>query len=102
MPHSSKSQVTLREWRTILLSNPVARSVNGFASFQRRRTMTNLRTKDSLLRALEKASARAPTAEELRKQRVSFIMGSLKESSGVTRARVEQVLAEQEGERHRE
>jgi hypothetical protein len=59
--------------------------------------MNGLKTERSLLGALHRASTRTPTAEELRKQRVSFIMGSLKESSGVTRARVEQVLSEQEG-----
>jgi hypothetical protein len=59
--------------------------------------VTELKTKRSLLNALERASSSTPTAEELRKQRVSFIIGSLKESSGVTRARVEQVLSEQEG-----
>lgn len=59
--------------------------------------MMELKTKETLLSALRQASMRTPTAEELRKQRVSFIMGSLKESSGVTRARVEEVLAEHEG-----
>ena len=59
--------------------------------------MTGLKTKDSLLRALREASSQPASAEELHKQRVSFIMGSLKKSSNVTRERVESVLAEQEG-----
>lgn len=37
------------------------------------------------------------TAEEIEKQRVSFIMGMLKEDSTVTRAKVSQVLAAQQG-----
>lgn len=59
--------------------------------------MMDLRTKDSLLKALRLASSRMPTPDELHKQRVSFIVGTLKENSGVTRERVEQVLAEHEG-----
>jgi|SRR5579864_22101 len=60
-------------------------------------TMTELKTSESLLATLQKASKRVLTAEELKKQRVSFIMGSLKESSTVTRARIQEVLARQEG-----
>jgi len=59
--------------------------------------MTNLKTKESTLNALQQASRRPLTAEELQKQRVSFIMGSLKKESPVTRAKVQEVLAEQEG-----
>ena len=59
--------------------------------------MTELKTKESLLSALRQASKHVPTPEELRRQRVSFIMGSLKESSGVTRAKIQEVLEEQEG-----
>ncbi|MFO1185934.1 MAG: hypothetical protein U1E56_14290 [Bauldia sp.] len=59
--------------------------------------MTDLKTKESLLTALRAAAERPPTGDELRKQRVSFILGSLKESSGVTRAKVEEVIAAQEG-----
>ena len=59
--------------------------------------MTKLQTHRTLLQALEAASSRHLTADELHKQRVSYIMGILKETSGVTRERVENVLAEQEG-----
>lgn len=59
--------------------------------------MTELKTEESLLHALQQASGHTPNSEELRRQRVSFIMGSVTESSGVTRARVEEVLAAQEG-----
>ena len=61
--------------------------------------MADLRTNEALLRALRKASEIRPTAEELHRQRVSFIMGIVKDDSGITRARVEQVLANQEGEK---
>ena len=59
--------------------------------------MTNLRTDEKLLHALRASSTREMTPEELHKQQVSFIMGSIDEKSGVTRAQVEQVLAKQEG-----
>jgi len=59
--------------------------------------MTHLKTSETLLRALRDASKYVPTADELQKQRVSFIMGSLKEESNVTRSRVQEVLDEQEG-----
>jgi hypothetical protein len=58
--------------------------------------MTSLKTKESTLRALAQASRRELTAEELQEQRVSYIMGSLK-SRDVTREKVEQILAKQEG-----
>jgi hypothetical protein len=59
--------------------------------------MTNLKTKESTLQALEKASHKTPTSDEIRKQRISFIMGSLNKNSHVTRAKVQELLAEQEG-----
>jgi hypothetical protein len=58
--------------------------------------MISLKTKESTLRALAQASRRELTAEELQEQRVSYIMGSLK-SRDVTREKVEQILAKQEG-----
>jgi hypothetical protein len=61
--------------------------------------MADLKTNEGLLRALKEASSRKPTAEELHRQRVSFIMGIVKDTSGITRAQVERVLAEQEGKK---
>ena len=61
--------------------------------------MVELKTRESLLSALKWATAHPPTPEELGKQRESFIMGSLKESSGVTRSRIREVLARQEGKK---
>ena len=59
--------------------------------------MSDLRTNDALLRALKIASEKQPTPEELFRQRVSYIMGIVK--GDITRARVEGVLAEQEGKK---
>lgn len=61
--------------------------------------MTDLKTDGALLRALEEAARRRPTADELDEQRVSFIMGSLGESSTVSRERVTEILAAHEGRR---
>ncbi|MBA4777328.1 hypothetical protein ACQZ46_00825 [Agrobacterium salinitolerans] len=59
--------------------------------------MTDLKTNESLLKSLRAAADRKLTAEELYKQRVSFIMGSLSDSSTVTRAQVTKALADIEG-----
>lgn len=59
--------------------------------------MPELETAKALLDALRQASSHNPTAEELQRQRVSFIMGSLKPNSSVTRDRVQKVLEQQEG-----
>ena len=61
--------------------------------------MPNLQTDAALLQELEAAAAKSLNADELRSQRISFIMGTLKDSSTVTRAKVTEVLAEQEGKR---
>lgn len=59
--------------------------------------MSMLKTDERLLNALHAASQWKATPGELRAQRVSFIIGALKEESGVTRSRIDEVLAEQEG-----
>lgn len=59
--------------------------------------MTDTKTNETLLAALRQAARRGPSAAELRKQRVSFIMGSLRQDSTVTRAKVNELLDEQEG-----
>ena len=56
-----------------------------------------LKTDESLLQALHKAAERKQSPDDLHRQRVSYIFGSIKESSGVTRSRIEDVLAQQEG-----
>ena len=59
--------------------------------------MTELKTKESTLRALKKAARRRLTPDEIQKQRVSFVMGSLDAKSPITREKVERLLAEQRG-----
>lgn len=54
--------------------------------------MSNLQTPQHLLNAL-KAAVKQPTADELRDQSVSFIMGSVGMDSGITRSDVEQALS---------
>ncbi len=61
--------------------------------------MGNLKTPKSLLDALRDAAGHELTPEEIDQQRVSFIVGSLKETNNVTRARVQEVLAQQEGKK---
>jgi len=59
--------------------------------------MTDIKTDEKLLRSLRAAATRTLTPDELYKQRVSFIMGSLSDSSTVTRAQVTKALADNEG-----
>jgi hypothetical protein len=59
--------------------------------------MTELKTSQHLLDALRSAASQKVSSEELHAQRVSFIMGSVKPESGITREQVQQVLAKQEG-----
>ena len=59
--------------------------------------MTELKTNPALLQALHAAAAKGVTEEEIRLQRVSFVMGSLKPDSNITRARVQDVLNKEQG-----
>lgn len=59
--------------------------------------MVEVKTEESLLNALKRATEKTPSAEEIHNQRVSFIMGTVKEHSDVTRDKVEEILARQEG-----
>jgi len=59
--------------------------------------MTDLKTQQSLLAVLREAGTRPVSAEDLHAQRVSFIMGSVKAESGITREQVQRELAKQEG-----
>ncbi len=62
--------------------------------------MTDLQERTALITALKKATTRELSAAELQQQRISFVMGSLKTESGVTRLQVEEVLAKQNGLKH--
>jgi hypothetical protein len=59
--------------------------------------MSELKTSESLLRRLRAGATTTLTADEIYKQRVSFIVGTLKKSSGVTDDRIRDVLSKQEG-----
>ena len=52
---------------------------------------------DVVLSGLGDLRGHDPT--ELQRQRVSYILGILKDDSGITRARIEEVLAKQEGKK---
>jgi hypothetical protein len=60
-------------------------------------TMAELKTDEKLLKALHAAASRKVSPEEMREQRVSYIMGMFKPDSDITRERVLDVLAEQSG-----
>ncbi len=61
--------------------------------------MTELRTNEALINRLKIAAARELTAEEVSKQRISYIMGTLKDESTVTRSKIKEILAEHEGKK---
>lgn len=58
----------------------------------------NIATDANLLAKLAAASRVALTREQLRRQRVSFIYGSLPKDSTITRQQIENVLSKSEGE----
>jgi hypothetical protein len=62
--------------------------------------MTELRTNEALLKALENSSSRSPSFDQMEKQRLSFVMGALPEDNDMTREQVQDVLDQQEGRRH--
>jgi hypothetical protein len=59
--------------------------------------MTELKTNEATLKALKRAARRPLTPDEIQKQRISFVMGSLDAKSSITREKVEKLLAEQRG-----
>lgn len=59
--------------------------------------MTNIQTSETLLRALRESANRDISADVVREQRISFVMGAVKRSDNVTRTMVERVLNRQEG-----
>lgn len=60
-----------------------------------------LKTSDSLTRALQEAVGQKSSVDELHRQRVSFIYGSVSSKDGITHARIEEILAGHEGAQHR-
>ena len=54
--------------------------------------MTDLRTNEALLKALEQSSSRVLSHSQIEQQRLSFVMGALDDDNNMTREQVEQVL----------
>lgn len=67
------------------------------ANSHTRDKMTELRTDEALLRALERAASQTPTINQIDKQRISFVMGALPTDNEMTREQVQSVLERQEG-----
>jgi hypothetical protein len=84
---------------TYTLYESVQDSSQVVESVKRSQAVTELKTPQSLLDALRKAAEQSQSEDDVKQQRVSFIMGSLSESSDVTHARVREVLARQEGKK---
>ena len=59
--------------------------------------MNDLKTDPALLRAIHAAIQRKPTADEVNRQRVSFIMSAVNERGDVTEQQIKAVLADQDG-----
>lgn len=60
--------------------------------------MTGTKTDPKLLDALTKSAGKKLSAEELHEQKISFILGSLREDSTITRDFIESELKNREGE----
>jgi len=60
--------------------------------------MSELHTDPDLLERLRRAAGSQLTHEQLKRQKVSFIMGSLGSDSSITRERIEQELNKLDGE----
>jgi hypothetical protein len=56
-----------------------------------------IETNKILIEALKSATSRKLTAKELLEQRVSFIYGSLKSNSSITKEEVRKAIKKQEG-----
>lgn len=58
---------------------------------------TDLKTDPRLLLSLEQAAKRQMTKDELRLQKISFVMGNMPRESTLTRKQVEDILDNAEG-----
>lgn len=59
--------------------------------------MTDFQSDKALIGKLRAAAGKKMTAEEVRAQRVSFVMSAVDKDDSVTRADVERVISEREG-----
>lgn len=60
--------------------------------------MTEKSTSADLLERLSAAAKKSLTEAEIRAQRVSFIMSAVDDDSTITRAQIEQIINENEGQ----
>lgn len=61
--------------------------------------MTDLHTNEALLLKLKASASKTLTSDDILKQRISYVMGTLKDDSPVTRAKVKAVLSMQDGKK---
>lgn len=59
--------------------------------------MPDQETRDKLQKALKEAAGKPMTREMIRRQKVSFILGTLGDDSTITRKQIEAYLDKQEG-----
>lgn len=57
----------------------------------------DLKTDQNLLRALQEASQRKQTPQEVQAQRISFVYGSMKSDNSLTREQVKKIVVRQDG-----
>lgn len=60
--------------------------------------MTGPKTPEALLEKLSAATKRILSDQEIREQRISFIMGAVDEDSTITRDQIQKVIQKLEGE----
>ena len=63
--------------------------------------MKSLKGDSTLIEALRRAAKRPMTEDEVRQQKISFILGSLSEDSTISRKRVEEELDKNSGTRQK-
>jgi hypothetical protein len=61
--------------------------------------MTDLHTNASLLEKIKRSASKPMTYEEIRKQKISYVMGSLKDGSSVTVSKINEVLSKHDGKK---
>lgn len=59
--------------------------------------MINVSSDPELLEALRRAAGRRLTADEIREQKISFVMSAISDGCAMTRAEVRQQINRQEG-----
>jgi hypothetical protein len=62
--------------------------------------MTDLHTNEALLLKLKASASKTLTADDILKQRISYVMGTLKADGPATRERVRAVLSFQDGNKN--